>query len=319
MPIIQKKIKFHLPSFAYKGKLNHIFATLLQKEPERFMDNISIGSVYGDFPTSLWNGGRVEVGSCDKGFIEKTIKRFNDMGIPLRFTFTNPLITEEHLADKHSNMLMEMANNGFNEVIVNSPILEKYIREKYPKYPIISSTTKHITDENELRQELAKDYKLVVLDYSMNNKPSFYRTLSAEEKAKIEVLCFEVCKPNCERRILHQNTTGQNCINFVRCKESGEKFEPIPFYCEFGEQNTIYSISSYPHFISPPMVYNNYVRAGITNFKLQGRTADTLVLVDSYVQYMVKPQYKDETRIDVMMILKRHAHEFTDYPTHDTN
>lgn len=32
---------------------------------------------------------------------------------------------------------MELGNNGMNEVLVNSEILEKYIRENYPKYNLI--------------------------------------------------------------------------------------------------------------------------------------------------------------------------------------
>ena len=97
------------------------------------------------------------------------LRQFNGRGIPCRFTFTNPLITEEHLNDKFCNDVMRMADNGLNEVIVNSPILEEYIREKYPSYKITSSTCKQIEDFDALSAELDKDYSLVVLDYNWNN------------------------------------------------------------------------------------------------------------------------------------------------------
>ena len=72
------------------------------------------------------------------------MKEFNSRGIPLRFTFTNPLIEEKHLSDKVCNDILKMADNGMNEVIVMSPILEQYIRENYPGYKITSSTCKQI-------------------------------------------------------------------------------------------------------------------------------------------------------------------------------
>jgi collagenase-like PrtC family protease len=60
----------------------------------------------------------------------------------LRFTFSNSLLEEKHIYDTYCNLIMEEADTGNNEVIVNSPILEQYLRENYPNYKYISSTTK---------------------------------------------------------------------------------------------------------------------------------------------------------------------------------
>ena len=159
-------IKYHIPDFLRHFKLNMILADYMRKYPDRFYDDVKIGSVYGTFPTSLWNGGRYFEGKTDDRVIAAVIQQFNARGIPLRFTFTNPLLKKEHLSDEFCNKVLKMADNGMNEVIVFSPLLEEYIRKHYPRYRLTSSTCKQITDENELKAELEKDYSLVVLDYN---------------------------------------------------------------------------------------------------------------------------------------------------------
>lgn len=157
-------IKFHLPDFAVRYHFNRIFLSMLEHCPQYFYDGVEIASVYGCFPQSLWNGGRTMPGVCDKSFVKKVVREFNKLGIPLRFTFTNPMITEEHLNDDFCNFVLRTAENGKNGVIVVSSILEQYIRDKYPGYKITSSTCKRITDINNLNSELDKNYDIVVLD-----------------------------------------------------------------------------------------------------------------------------------------------------------
>ena len=94
------------------------------------------------------------------------LNEFNKRGIPCRYTFSNPMIKEEHLKDEFCNWCLKVADNGLNEVIVMSPILEDYIRKNYPKYKIVSSTCKQIEDLTGLNSELEKDYSLVVSKYS---------------------------------------------------------------------------------------------------------------------------------------------------------
>ena len=116
------KARFHLPGIYTHFKFNMIFATVLEQFPQYFRD-IEIASVYGAFPQSIWNGGRTQEGLCDKHYVKMVLKAFNDKGIPVRFTFTNPALEKKHLNDKFCNMVLSLANNGLNEVIVVSPLL----------------------------------------------------------------------------------------------------------------------------------------------------------------------------------------------------
>ena len=165
------KAKFHLPGLTHNFRMNLLLISMFEKSPQFFRDNVEIASCFGAFPPSVWNGGRPIGGfTCAPDYVEGVVKTLNSHGIPVRFTFTNPLITEEHLKDPYCNMVMKIANNGMNEAIVFSPILEDYIRNTYPDYKITSSTCKRITDAKELNEELNKDYKIVVLDYDLNNR-----------------------------------------------------------------------------------------------------------------------------------------------------
>ena len=72
-----------------------------------------------------------------------------------------------------------MFNNPKNEIVVNSPILEEYIRTNYPNYTLISSTTKCITNLNDVKTEINKEqYKLICLDYNLNHNTKLLNDLS---------------------------------------------------------------------------------------------------------------------------------------------
>ena len=157
------KINFYLPDFYFKHDLNIEFITIFKEHPEYFYDNVEIGSIYGSFPSAIWNGGRVMHGMCLSEKINNIISNFNNLDMPLRFTFTNSLLEEKHIYDTYCNLIMEYANNGKNEVLTNSIILENYLRENYPNFKYIASTTQGLRDIDKINKACDK-YDLVVTD-----------------------------------------------------------------------------------------------------------------------------------------------------------
>ena len=137
-------IKFHLPDFWSHGPLNLALIDMIKEHPEYFRDGVEIASVYGCFPPAVWNGGRNINGYADERAITHVLDEFNKRGIPCRFTFTNPLLTEEHMSDRFCNRLVQLADNGLNEAIVNTQVMEDYLRANYPNYKLTSSTCKQI-------------------------------------------------------------------------------------------------------------------------------------------------------------------------------
>lgn len=309
------EVKFHLPGLRQNYPLNMLFLSLLRTKPDIFRDGVKIASFFGEFPTSLWAGGRPSnYDQCDAGFINGVVKNINSQGIPVRYTYTNKLITEEDLKDPYCNYCLKVGDNGMNEVIVYSPILEEYIRKNYPSYKINSSTCKEIRDINEVNEELKKPYYLVVLDYSFNNK--FEELEKIEDKGRCEILVNALCIPNCPRRGEHYTNVSKNQrIMLENRKLPQDKKIPLePWYCEYGEHNCIHTIQGYETYISPEDIWGKYVPMGFHEFKLEGRTANIFSLVETYCHYMIKPEHQGETRILLLNNLKANNIITVHYP-----
>lgn len=309
------KARFHLPDFAGHFKLNLVFVEFLAQRPQYFREGVEIASVYGAFPPSLWNGGRTQSGICDKKFIRSVIKNFNERGIPLRFTFTNPMIEKKHLSDNFCNMVMHLADNGMNEVIVLSPLLEDYIRKNYPNYKITSSTCKRITDQEQLCAEVDKDYHIVVVDYDLNHDFDTLKKIS--DKKKCELLVNACCNPGCSTRSEHYEAIGMQQIAYAN---HVKKYHDAPFNVEnikrehpeilrFDEcpcaGRNLFEIINLKNHISPDEIWNTYIPMGFEQFKIEGRTAETLNLIEHYMYYMIKPEFKDQARFEFLKWLSQ--------------
>ncbi len=303
------RVRFHLPDFSGNFKLNLLFTELLQHKPELFREGVEIASFYGVFPPSVWNGGRPQGGVVDKNFVKSVIKTFNERGIPLRFTFTNPALEKKHLSDGFCNMVMAMADNGMNEAIVMSPVLEEYIRRNYPKFKLTSSTCKRITDPEKLKEELEKDYSIVVVDYDFNNNFEVLEKLP--RKQDCELLVNACCEPNCPRRSAHYYSIG---VQQIAYNEHIKKYPNVPFNaekydtenfrdCPFAKRG-ILDIKNLRTHISPDDIWEKYVPMGFEQFKIEGRTASPVNVLETYVYYMAKPECRDEARFTMYKSLE---------------
>ncbi|MBE6867324.1 MAG: hypothetical protein J6Z29_08140 [Ruminococcus sp.] len=308
------RVRFHLPDFAGHFRFNLIFAEMLKRCPEYFREGVEIASVYGCFPPSLWNGGRFCGGYCDKDYVKTVVSSFNERGIPLRFTFTNPMIEKKHLSDDFCNMVMNVANNGLNEAIVFSPILEEYIRKQYPKYKLTSSTCKRITDPDAMYAEVEKDYHIVVIDYDLNNKFDILEKIP--DKEKCEILVNACCDPACARRSEHYRTIGLQQIDYANHvkKHPANTYSPDklsklhPEIEQFNKcssvNRTIFDIQDLSTHVTPDDIWNKYVPMGFSQFKIEGRTYETLNLLEHYMYYMIKPECKDIARFTFLRQLR---------------
>lgn len=280
---IDKRIYFYLPDFYYKFNLNIALINLIKEHPEYFREGISIGAVYGSFPGAIWNGGRWLRGITDSENIENTVEAFNELGIPVRYTFTNSILDKNHVYDAYCNLCMKLADNSMNEVLVNSPILESYLRDKYPNFKYILSTTRCIRDVEEINEACGK-YDLVVTDYRDNHNNEFIGEL--KDISKIELLINPYCPPTCTKRLEHYHELSERQLNFRSCMNFECPLTRISFY-ESLELPTVIEVDE---------LYTDYVDKGFQHFKIEGRTLHSLDIIESYIYYMVKPEHKDLVR-----------------------
>ena len=288
-----KEVYWHLPGFCYFRLLNQMILNMMKDYPDKFRDGYKIGSAYGSFPGAIWNGGRTVFGITGKSDIEAVLKLYNSRGVPVRFTWTNALIEEKHTYDTYCNLIMKLADNGLNQVLVNTPVLEEYIRKEYPRFPLISSTTKRIVGVDGVLEELKKDYYLVVLDYDLNHNEEALKELEPYA-SRLEILVNEVCFPNCPKRSEHylqqsklqleyDINTGFPCPNNTRER----KFEEC---------------TKRPSFISNEEI-QNYIDRGYVNFKIVGRGMPLEFVKESYLYFLVKDEHREfiRTKIDYLL------------------
>lgn len=293
------EVKFHLPGLRQNYPLNMIVLSLLEKEPKYFREGIKIASFFGEFPMSLWNGGRPSNNDqCEEAYVKGVVKQINSRGIAVCYTYTNMLLTEEELGDPWCNFCMREADNGMNEVMIFSPVLEKYIRENYPGFKLNSSTCKEIRDIGQVNEELSKDYHLVVLDYNLNNR--FEELEKIEDKGRCEILVNAVCVPDCPRRGQHYQNVAKNQRILLKNRRLPPPARPLPlepWHCEYGDYNCIHTIQGYSTYVSPEAIWEKYVPMGFHDFKIEGRTANLFSLVETYCHYLIRPEHQGYIRI----------------------
>lgn len=284
-------MNFYLPDFFFKFDLNFHIIQLLKSNPEYFYDDIKIASIYGCFPGAIWNGGRLMCGSTVQQNIQRTIEELNAVGVPIRYTFTNSLIEEKHLQDSYCNLLMDAANNGMNEVLVNSPILEDYLRKNYPNFKYILSTTRCERDINKIN-ELTKNYDLIVLDFRDNANIDFLQQI--EDKSKIELLVNSYCNPACQKRKHHYDLISRNQLSYRVAQTDDDDIMMCPTYTR-----NFYDIFEFPSVLTTDTI-KEYQNMGFYNFKIEGRTLHIVTVIESYVYYLIKPEYRDQVRLQLL-------------------
>lgn len=280
-------IKYIIPGLWEHYDLNIILCSLLKYFPEFFYDNIKIASVFGNFQFCSWDGGRIfrEYNYASYEDIEKLIDIYNNqLEVAMRFIFTSPVIDENDLFDRYNNIVLTLANNGKNEIVVNSPILENFIRKNYPNYKLISSTTKCLSTIEGFKEELNKDYFMICADYNLNKNKKFLTDIEENNlnKNKIEFLINAICPPGCPYRKDHYYLNGL----------FGQTYgKPYKMRDCLVKHSTLYP-NNFSNNLTIEDVFK-YEENGFSNFKLEGRTLEKTEVLLNYINYMVKPEYKE--------------------------
>ena len=318
------KAYYHLPGLFEFYELYKEFLPLYRKHREYFYDWCEIGSIYGAPADCVWGGGRVGFGEHDS---KEVLKLMQEYGISARLTFSNSLLTREHLSDPKCNELCRIfdigrdneRSSGFgndkdieccidngndisginkrikvkecrNGIIIYSDLLLDYIKENYPDFYFVSSTTKVLTDFGEFENELNREeFRYVVPDFRLNKSFVKLKALSQHQKDKVEFLCNECCWFGC--------TDRKKCYETVSRKNLGE--DCPEHYCAAPDAGQGYLFSKAmenPGFIGVDDIKNTYLPMGFSNFKIEGRGLGSAMILEFLLYYMTKPQYQIQVR-----------------------
>ena len=281
---------YHLPGlFEFYG-LYREFLPLFREHREYFYDWCNIGSIYGAPADCVWGGGRVGFGENNPKEVLALMKEY---GISARLTFSNSLLRTEHLSDKKCNYLCSMfgeKNEIQNGVIIHSDLLLEYLKNKYPEFYFVSSTTKVLIDFEQLKHEMNRnDFLYVVPDFRLNKELDKLNRLSEKQKDKVEFLCNECCWFGCADR--------KKCYETVSRKNLGEKF--TEHRCVAPDAESGYKFSkamTNPGFIGIDDIKNIYMPMGFSNFKIEGRSLGSALILEFLLYYMTKPEYQIHVR-----------------------
>ncbi len=287
--------RYHLPGLFEFYDFYKAFLALYFSHREYFYPWCEIGSIYGAPADSLWGGGRVGYGKNDATDVHALMQEYQ---ISSRLTFSNSLLTAMHLSDKRCNALCDLFHsNGEirNGIIVYSDLLLEYLKEHYPNYTFISTTTKVLTAPEEASAELVrKDYDYVVLDFRLNKAWDFLNTLSDAEKAKVEFLCNECCYFGCKDR--------KACYENVSRKALGEHCKDHICRSPYANEGYVFSRAmESPAFISIQDIQEIYLPLGFTEFKLEGRSLGSAMVLEFLLYYMVKPECQLKVREQIYL------------------
>ena len=277
---------FHLPGLFEFYELYSRFLPLFYEHREYFYDWCEIGSIYGSPANTLWGGGRIGGGYPNPYDVLKLMQKYH---ISARLTFSNSMLKEEHLNDYFCNELCHLFEDPHNGIIIYSDLLLNYLKKHYPDYYYVSSTTKVLTVFNDLKKELDREeFKYVVPDFRLNKAFDHLNTLSIQEKDKVEFLCNECCSFNC--------TDRKRCYEAVSRANLGEDCFHI---CTAPGSNKGYMFSKAmrnPGFISTEDIKNIYLPMGFSQFKVEGRSLGSALVLEFLLYYMTKPEYQINVR-----------------------
>lgn len=284
---------YHLPGLFEFYELYRLFLPLFREHREFFYDWCEIGSIYGAPGDCIWGGGRVGFGDEDPVKVRDLMNEYN---IPARLTFSNLFIEKEHLSDRKCNELCRLFEKSIrNGIIVSSDLLMDHIRKNYPGYYFVSSTTKVLTDINDLKTELEREeFKYVVPDFRLNRKLAEAGVLRDDLKRKVEFLCNECCSFGCSERKSCYENVSRKCLG-----------EDVPDHsCTSPGASKGYRFSDAmknPGFIGTGDILNIYMPAGFTQFKIEGRSLGSAMILEFLLYYMTKPEYRLNVREEIYL------------------
>ena len=219
-----------------------------------------------------------------------------EYGVSARLTFSNSLLEPEHLTDRKCNVLCRLFEKSrvSSGVILHSDLLLDYLRQNYPGFYFVSSTTKVLTEFAQLEAELGRpEFSFVVPDFRLNKDFDRLRALPAAQKQKVEFLCNECCWFRCPDR--------RACYEAVSRKSLGLDAE---HHCASPHAARGYRFSDAmrnPGFIGIEDIQNTYLPMGFSHFKIEGRSLGSALILEFLLYYMTKPEYQLNVREEIYL------------------
>ena len=138
------------------------------------------------------------------------------------------------------------------------------------------------------------EFRFVVPDFRLNKAFDRLDTLPEDQKKKLEFLCNECCWYDCpDRKACYENVSrknlGEDCPDHV---------------CVSPQAGRGYRFSDAmknPAFIGLSDIQNTYLPRGFSQFKIEGRSLGSAVILEFLLYYLTKPEYRLKVREEIYL------------------
>lgn len=177
-------------------------------------------------------------------------------------------------------------------MLVNSPVLEKYLRKNYPNFKFIQSITAVERNVDRIN-EATKKYDLVVIDWRDNRDFDFLEKI--KNKDKIEILVNSYCLKNCSFSKKHYKN-----ISLINCYQGNSSEGKCFVQNRVGHQG-FYDVLEKNKEVALTFddVYGRYYDMGFRHFKLVGREEPAFKPFEALLYYFSKPEFRERTSSDL--------------------
>lgn len=286
-------LNYHCPDFYFAQHAYAILLDLYENKNQCFYPNVKIDTIYGCFPGCIWNGGGFTFGNGAISYdtMYDYFDWYSTKGVTLQLTFTNPTLEQTDIYDRYGNAILEAASHYDNiEILVVSPYLEKYIREKYPNIKLdksIISTTQ--TRDSEIDNvegyiKILDNYNKCVLPRKYTQDKEFLRTIPKDFRNRFELLVTDPCPIYCPHLYSHYEELGR-----VQSYQSRQTQQP-GCYTIPGD-NPFRQWMYRAHQVDYNGLNEFYDKEGFSEIKISGRGSYTFV-VFMIIPYLIKPEYQ---------------------------
>lgn len=259
----------------------------LEEVKEKFDYQILIQYLYGA-PRVRWNCGRLMI--VDHHFtiddIGAELSSVAAHGITPLLTFSSPLIRREDLGDPVCNEILSLLEPIHGGVIVSSPLLAAYIRDRYPHVALHASV---IMTAFEPHRDVSY-YESLSLNYDryvLHPDDNFRLDLLAEvPKENAEIILNERCGYECAQRKEHYESIAHDQTALIDGSCPLSNFlDHCPYVPDWKQATTKEKNVS---LTTPEAV--RLSQLGFSLFKLQGRLDSPYVLFFEFFRYALENQ-----------------------------
>jgi len=285
---------------------NEIFMYIIQEYLgyiKKFNVENPIKTIHGSY-ISKYNGGRLASYIYSNNYIYDKIREFNNMGIGVKLTFSNPYFTQETLEEKELNEYLEVLNERKdleNGIICSVDDFADYIHQKYPSIKVTSSYVKMAsetqlgkTDTVDYYNNLFDKYDIIVINTAKAFDDEFLDQI--KYKDRIEFIVNNTCNLNCP--IAHKHYENMYKLSqrikylydnkIFRTDPQVElirkELRKINLNCK--ERRLALNIDNLKYQQLNREEINSLVNKGIVNFKLEGRDIDFILFRSSLFKYI---------------------------------